>query len=67
MTGEQGAEPPALPSLLTVEFLGTMAEQDEMSITRDLIAVARDRAARSQAETLRGGDEGLAPIVEPFQ
>lgn len=39
---------PESESLVTVESLATAAELDEMDITRDLIAAARDRAGASK-------------------
>lgn len=47
---KQELKPPSARSLLAAELLGTAAGEDEMSITRDLIAVARDRAAHTQLE-----------------
>jgi hypothetical protein len=67
---EQTVEPASVRSLLSTELLGTTAGHDEMSITRDLIAVARDRATHTRDDTtadLEGiprQDSQIPPSIE---
>jgi hypothetical protein len=53
--GEQESAAESL-SLVTVEWLATTAGLDEISITRDLIAAARNRAALYQVTVTDGVD-----------
>ena len=53
---------PTSRSLLTVEFLGSTAGLDEMSITRDLIAAAHDRAKQSNSPTVIAALRGDGPL-----